>query len=95
MAKSSGSEKYAYLNRLSTEQLEELLRADIESPESGDVDVIFHILEVIEKREEEHPTAASLTRTGLGQSFSSITISRRARGVPYIPLRKRAGRNVR
>ena len=56
MAKSSGSEKYAYLNRLSTEQLEELLRADIESPESGDVDVIFHILEVIEKREEEHPT---------------------------------------
>lgn len=72
MAKSSGSEKYAYLNRLSTEQLEELLRADIESPESGDVDVIFHILEVIEKREEEHPTAASLTRTGLGQSSAVL-----------------------
>lgn len=56
MANKDGNEKYAYLNRLSTEQLEELLRADIESPESGNVDVIFHILEVIEKREEEHPT---------------------------------------
>lgn len=56
MAKNDGNEKYAYLNRLSTEQLEELLRADFESPEHGDTDVIFHILEVIEKREEEHPT---------------------------------------
>lgn len=56
MAKNDGNEKYAYLNRLSTEQLEELLRADFESPEHGDTDVIFHILEVIKKREEEHPT---------------------------------------
>lgn len=55
MAKNDGNEKYAYLNRFSTEQLEELLRADIESPESGDTDVIFHILEVIERRAEEHP----------------------------------------
>lgn len=56
MAEHNKSEKYALLNRLSTEQLEELLRADIESSESGDEDVIFHILEVIEKREEEHPS---------------------------------------
>jgi hypothetical protein len=56
MAKNNENEKYAYLNRLSTQQLEELLRADIESPESGDKGVIFHILEVIESREEEHPT---------------------------------------
>lgn len=56
MAKNNGSEKYAYLNRLSTEQLEELLRADFELPERDDTDAILHILEVIEKREEEHPT---------------------------------------
>lgn len=56
MAKNNEDEKYAYLNQLNTEQLEELLRADIDSPVSGDIDVIFHILEVIEKREEEHPT---------------------------------------
>lgn len=56
MGENNENEKYAYLNRLSTQQLEELLRADIESPESGDESVIFHILEVIEKREKEHPT---------------------------------------
>lgn len=54
MAKNN--EKYAYLNRLSTEQLEELLRMDIEEAKPGNEDVIFHILEVIEKRENEHPT---------------------------------------
>lgn len=54
MAKNS--EKYAYLNRLSTEQLEELLRMDVEEPKPGNEDVVFHILEVIEQRENEHPT---------------------------------------
>ena len=51
MAKRNACEKYGYLDRLSTDQLEELLRADFESDEHSDVDVIFHILEVIEKRE--------------------------------------------
>lgn len=45
-------EKCAYLNRLSTEQLMELLRADFASSESGQEDVVFHILEVLEKRED-------------------------------------------
>ena len=54
MAKNS--EKYAYLNRLSTEQLEELIRMDVEESKPGNEDVVFHILEVIEQRENEHPT---------------------------------------
>lgn len=54
MAKST--EKYAYLDRLTTEQLELLLRADIKSPEPSDDGVIFHILEVIEQREKVDPT---------------------------------------
>ena len=45
-------EKCAYLNRFSTEQLMELLRADFASSESGQEDVVFHILEVLEKRED-------------------------------------------
>lgn len=49
-------EKYAYLNRLSTEQLEELLRADMEASKPGNDEVVFHILEVIENREKEQPT---------------------------------------
>ena len=45
-------EKYAYLNRLNTEQLEELLRMDMEMAEPGNEDVVFHILEVIEHERE-------------------------------------------
>ncbi|MEG0596627.1 MAG: hypothetical protein RR502_01155, partial [Oscillospiraceae bacterium] len=57
MAEQNKSEKYAYLDQLSTERLEELIRADIESPDNTNDKVIFHILEVMEKREREHPTS--------------------------------------
>ena len=51
--------KYAYLDQLSTQELQELLRADIDSQENGDDEAIFYILEVMEKREREHPSDAS------------------------------------
>lgn len=50
MAGEHNTEKYAYLDQLSTEALEELLRADIESPENDNDEAVFHILEVIEQR---------------------------------------------
>lgn len=56
MADKDQTEKYAYLNQLSTEVLEELLRADIESLENDNDEVVFHILEVIRRREQENPT---------------------------------------
>lgn len=51
MASKDEDKNYAYLNRLSAEQLEELLRTDIESPEPSNSDIIFYILEELEKRE--------------------------------------------
>lgn len=48
--------KYAYLDQLSTQELQELLRADIDSPESGDDEAIFYILEVMERRERKNPS---------------------------------------
>lgn len=54
MAKNN--EKYAYLNQLSTEQLEELLRADMEASKPGNDEAVFHIMEVIEQRENQQPT---------------------------------------
>ena len=54
MAKNN--EKHAYLNRLSTEQLEELLRADMEASKPGNDEAVFHILEVIAQRENQQPT---------------------------------------
>ena len=56
MAKHNKNRDYAYLNHLSTEQLEELLQADVDSLGDSNNDIIFHILEVIEEREKENPT---------------------------------------
>ena len=57
MAGPEKREKYAYLDQLSTERLQELLRADLESDSTEDhSEVIFHILEVMEQREKENPT---------------------------------------
>lgn len=56
MAKHSPYETDAYLDRLSTEQLEDLLRADLASPDQNKEEVMLHILEVMERREKENPT---------------------------------------
>ena len=46
----------AYLEQLSTEQLEDILRADLASEDQENDESVFHILEVLEKREKENPT---------------------------------------
>lgn len=56
MADNKQHEFYASLDRLSTEQLEELLRADLSSPDQNNEELIFYILEVMEQREREQPT---------------------------------------
>lgn len=56
MAERNNREKYTYLDQLSTERLEDLIRADIEAPDHINDEAIFHILEVMKKREQEHPT---------------------------------------
>ncbi len=49
---------YSIYDTMSTEMLEEILRADSQIPNSkdSDTDVILYIMEVIVKREKEHPT---------------------------------------
>lgn len=56
MADSRKKNRYAYLDQLSTIQLQELLRTEFESSEQADEDEIFYILEVIEQRESAAPT---------------------------------------
>lgn len=58
MAETDQNHKYAYLDQLSTAALQDILRADIESPESGDDEAIFYILEVMKRRAEESPPDA-------------------------------------
>lgn len=56
MAEKKHNPDYYYLNQLSTEQLEELLRVDSVSGKEKNDDLILYILEVIEKREQTSPT---------------------------------------
>lgn len=49
------NEKHANLNRLSTKQLEELLRMDMDELALEDENMVFQILEAIEQRENESP----------------------------------------
>lgn len=58
MAESKQTNKYAYLSRLSTKELEAILCADAETPNAGNDEAIFYILEVIEQREREHPSGS-------------------------------------
>ncbi len=72
MDDSGTSHKYAYLDQLSTEELEEILRADIESPESGDEAMIFYILEVIQKREQKNPTGRLADVNAAWEEFQTV-----------------------
>ncbi len=56
MAKSKQHATYAYLDQLNTEQLEELLRADLACTGQQNEEIIFQILGILEKREQEDPT---------------------------------------
>lgn len=58
MATSNQTNKYAHLNRLSTNELESILRADAESPNNVNDEAISYILEVIKQREREHPSGS-------------------------------------
>ena len=48
-------QQYAYLEQLSLEELEGIIRADAESEEKGDTDFIYAVLEVIDEKERELP----------------------------------------
>lgn len=72
MAETDQNHKYAYLDQLSTAALQDILRADIESPESGDDEAIFYILEVMKRRAEESPPDAYPDLEQSWSDFQSI-----------------------
>lgn len=47
---------YASLDRLSTERLEDLLRADLTVSDQGNEEVVFRVLEILEQRERAQST---------------------------------------
>lgn len=63
---------YSYLDQLSTQELEELLRKDGEAPDGGDLDMVMYIMEVIEQREIDNNTAEKDAATHALEEFYSV-----------------------
>ena len=86
MAENSIPEKYAYLDQLSTKELQEILRADVDSPSGGDDEAIFYILEVMEKREHEHPSGSFPDVDNCWREFQTIYHTPEGEGQSLYPV---------
>ena len=90
MAENSIPEKYAYLDQLSTKELQEILRADVDSPSGGDDEAIFYILEVMEKREHEHPSGSFPDVDNCWREFQTIYHTPEGEGQSLYPVEEDA-----
>lgn len=72
MANKNRAEKFAYLDQLSTEELEEIIRAHMDSPENQDEEAIFHILEVLNKRAKEDPDGVQFEKERVWRNIQTI-----------------------
>ena len=86
VAEKNAKEKYAYLDQLSTKELQEILRADVDSPGRGDDEAIFYILEVMEKREQEHPSGSFPDLDACWQEFQTIYHTPEGEGQSLYPV---------
>lgn len=86
MDESNNPNKYAYLDQLSTEELKEILRADVELPESGNEGVILYILEVINQREKEDPTVPAFDVKAAREEFQKYYNVPEGDGLSLYPM---------
>lgn len=77
----------AYLEQLSTEQLEDILRADLASEDQENDEAVFHILEVLEKREKENPTGRLPDTDQAWQEFQKYYNIPEGEGESLYPIR--------
>ena len=77
----------AYLEQLSTEQLEDILRADLASEDQENDEAVFHILEVLEKREKENPTGRLPDTDQAWQEFQKYYNIPEGEGQSLYPIR--------
>ena len=80
-------ESGTYWDQLSTEQLEDLLRADIASPNQMNDETVFHILEVLEKREKENPSGRLPDTDQAWQEFQKYYNIPEGEGESLYPIR--------
>lgn len=87
MSKNNQYESDAYLDQLSMEQLEDLLRADLNSPDEENDEAVFHILEVMKKREKENPTGRLPDKNKAWKEFQEYYNIPEGEGQSLYPIR--------
>ena len=87
MVKKNEYESDTYWDQLSTEQLEDILRADIASPNQTNDEAVFHILEVLEKREKENPSGRLPDVNQAWQEFQKYYNIPEGEGESLYPIR--------
>lgn len=80
-------ESGTYWDQLSTEQLEDILCADIASPNQTNDETVFHILEVLEKREKENPSGRLPDTDQAWQEFQKYYNIPEGEGESLYPIR--------
>lgn len=81
------TQTYGFLEELSTEQLLDLIPADLESEEDGDDELTFRILEVIEQREKENPTGLLPDVDQAWEKFQKYFLTPDGTDRPLYPVR--------
>ena len=87
MSKNNQYESDAYLDQLSMEQLEDLLRADLNAPDEENDEAVFHILEVMKQREKENPTGRLPDKNKAWQEFQKYYNIPEGEGQSLYPVR--------
>ena len=97
--------QYAHLNQLTTQQLEELLRMDLDAPGDSSQEMTDAILEILERRERESPSGRLQDRDQAWREFQQYYSDTSCQGPlypcaptaparPRVPLLRRAVRAV-
>ena len=87
MPTDGSTQTYGFLDQLSIEQLLDLMREDLESPEGGDGELTSRILEVIEKREKENPTGLFSDVDQAWEDFQNYYNTPDSEDCPMAPMR--------
>ena len=87
MPTDGSTQTYGFLDQLSIEQLLDLMREDLESPEGGDGELTSRILEVIEKREKENPTGLFSDVDHAWEDFQNYYNTPDSEDCPMAPMR--------
>ena len=84
------SEKYAYLNRLNTSELENLLRSELDSPENRDADRTLYILSLLAERDPESAAAREAETERAWQEFLTQYETSEGAGQTLYPIAEAA-----